>query len=161
MRRRLAFCLLPFAFCLTSCGQKVDLKQALQLTDVSTGWYDAGIVQGKNKLVPSVTFRIRKTADVNVQPLSLNVVFKVLNGQSDEEKDEVFLQKVDFAEGSQTAPLVIRPEHGYTAEPPQSRADMLRHSMFQDFRAVVFAKHSSGQWVELGRVDIQRQLLLK
>ena len=37
-----------------SCGPRVDLKQALQVTDVSTGWFDAGIVDGKNKLVPSI-----------------------------------------------------------------------------------------------------------
>jgi hypothetical protein len=157
----LALCLLPSALLLASCGPKVDLKQALQLTDVSTGWYDAGIVDGRNKLVPSITFRLQKTADVNVQPLSLNVIFNRLNGQAEEESDQVFFQKVDFAGGSQTAPLTIRPEHGYTAEPPQSRADMLRNSHFQDFRAIVFVKHSSGQWVEMGRLDIQRQLLLQ
>lgn len=161
VRALCAFCLLPSAVLVVSCGPKVDLKQALRLTDVSTGWYDAGIVEGMNKLVPSVTFRVQKTSDVNVQPLSLNIIFNRLNGQAEEESDQVYIQKVDFAGGSQTAPLTIRPEHGYTAEPPQSRADMLRNSHFQDFRAVVFAKHGSGQWVELARLDIQRQLILK
>jgi hypothetical protein len=162
MRKRLfAFCLLPSAVLFLSCGPKVDLKQALRLADVSTGWYDAGVVDGRNKLVPSITFRVQKTAEVNVQPLSLNIIFNRLNGQAEEESDQVYFQKVDFAGGSQTAPLTVRPEHGYTAEPPQSRADMLRNSHFRDFRAIVFAKHSSGQWVELGRLDIQRQLLLQ
>jgi hypothetical protein len=156
-----AFCLVFLALLLVSCGPKVDLKQALRLTDVSTGWYDAGIVDGKNKLVPSITFRLEKTADARLEPLSLNVAFKQLNGQAEEEQDEVFVQKVEFAEGSRTAPLTIRPEHGYTGDPPQSRADMLKNSQFRDFRAVVFAKHSSAQWVEMGRLDIQRQLLVK
>ena len=40
----------------------VDFNQALQVTDVSGGWFDFGIVDGKNKLVPSVTFRIKKPA---------------------------------------------------------------------------------------------------
>ena len=43
---------------LTTCGSRVDLKAALQVTDVSTGWYDAGVVDGKNKLVPRVSFRL-------------------------------------------------------------------------------------------------------
>lgn len=157
----LASVLLPLVLFIASCGPKVDLKQTLRVTDISTGWFDAGIVEGRNKLVPSVTLRIRKTVDVNLRPLSLNVAFKRLNGQTEEESDEVFLQRVDFAEGMQTAPLTVRAEHGYTADPPQTRAQMLKHSQFRDMRAVIFAKHSSSQWVELTRVDIQRQLILK
>ena len=56
-----------------SCREAVDFKQTLQVTDVSGGWFDAGIVDGKNKLVPSVSFRIRKPADVSLRSLSLNV----------------------------------------------------------------------------------------
>jgi hypothetical protein len=153
--------LLPVVLLLASCGPKVDLKQALRLTDVSTGWFDAGIVEGKNKLVPSVTFRLEKPGDVKLQTLSLNVAFKRLNGQEEEEQDEIFLQKVEFTEGSRTSPLTIRAEHGYTGDPPQSRADMLRNSQFRDYRAIVFAKQGSGQWVQMAKLDIQRQLLLK
>ncbi len=157
----LAVCLLPSALFLSSCGPKVDLKQALRLTDVSTGWFDAGIVDGKNKLVPSVTFRLEKTTTASLTPLSVNVAFKRVNGQQEEEQDEVFLQKVEFTNGSQTAPLTVRGEHGYTGDPPQSRADMLRNSQFLDYRAVIFAKYGSGQWVQMAKVDIQRQLLVK
>ena len=46
---------------LTSCSTQLDLKQALQVTDVITGWYDFGVVDGKNKLVPSVTFKLTKS----------------------------------------------------------------------------------------------------
>ena len=28
------------------CASRVDLKQSVQVTDVSTGWFDAGIVDG-------------------------------------------------------------------------------------------------------------------
>ena len=64
----LVLCLVPAALA-AGCGSRVDLKQALKITDISGGWYDAGIVNGKNKLVPSVTFRIEKPADVTVRPL--------------------------------------------------------------------------------------------
>jgi hypothetical protein len=140
----------------------VDAVASLEPVDVVTGWFDDGIIQGgKNKLVPSVTFRLEKPDDVKLHTLSLNVAFKRLNGQEEEEQDEIFLQKVEFAEGSRTAPLTIRGEHGYTGDPPQSRADMLRNSQFRDYRAIVFAKQGSGQWVQMAKLDIQRQLLLK
>ena len=51
----------------------VDLKQALQVTDLTGGWLDGGIVDGKNKLVPTVSFRVRKNIDQAIRPISLNV----------------------------------------------------------------------------------------
>ncbi|MBA2259159.1 MAG: hypothetical protein H0W18_09700, partial [Acidobacteria bacterium] len=84
--RRYGVVVLALAAMLPACSQ-VDLKQALQVTDVSTGWYDFGVVDGKNKLVPSITFRLRKPADVRLSSVALNVVFRKDTG---EEHDDVF-----------------------------------------------------------------------
>ena len=149
------------------CGKPVDLKQALQVTDLSGGYFDAGVVDGRNKLVPSITFRIKKSVDDSLRPLSVNVVFKklppagmaVAPGQPTEEDfDEVFKQSVPF-NGNQTDLLTVRSQAGYTGDPPQSRADMLKHSQFRDMRVHIFAKHSSSQWVEIAHLDLPRQLI--
>src|SRR5215831_11878395 len=149
------------------CGKPVDLKQVLQVTDLSGGYHDAGIVDGRNKIVPSITFRLKKSTDESLRPLSVNVVFKKLPpagtaiapGQPTEEDfDEVFKQSVPF-DGNQTGLLTVRSQAGYTGDPPQSRADMLKNSQFRDMRVHVFAKHSSSQWVEIAQFDIPRQLL--
>jgi hypothetical protein len=58
-----------------------------------------------------------------------------------------------------SAPLTLRSESGYTGDPPQTRAQMLQNTHFQDLRAVIFAKHSSSNWVEVARYDIPRTLL--
>jgi hypothetical protein len=170
MRRRSVALLLSVAavsLLAASCGKPVDLKQALQVADESAGYHDAGIVDGRNKIVPSITFRIRKSTDDSLRPLSLNVVFKKLPragtavppGQPTEEDfDEVFKQSVSFT-GSQTDLLTVRASAGYTGDPPQSRADLLKHSQFQDMRVHIFAKHSSSQWVEIAHFDLPRQLL--
>jgi hypothetical protein len=159
--------LLLGAVLLAGCSRPVDLQQALQITDVTAGYHDAGIVEGKNKLVPSITFRLKKATDDSLRPLSLNVVFKkrprpgvaVPPGSAPEEDwDETFVQNVPF-EGNQTALLIVQTHAGYTGDPPQSRADILKHSMFQDVRVHIFAKHSSSQWVEIGHFDIPRQVL--
>jgi hypothetical protein len=152
-------CILLSLLC-GGCGPAIDLKQALQVTDLSGGWYDAGIVNGKNKLVPSVTFRLRKNTDQEIRYLSLNVVFRRITGpESEEALDDVYLQRVEFTEGNQTAPLVMRPETGYTGDPPQSRREMLQNSEFRDVRAVISAKQSGPNWVELARYEVPRQLL--
>ena len=140
----------------SACGPPVDLKQALQVTDVSSGWFDAGIQAGKNKLVPSVTFKLKKNADVNLSSVSLNLTFGFVGSQ--DHTDDVYVQSVPF-EGSETKPVVVRTQWGYTGDPPQTRAEMLKNSQFRDMEVQIFAKQSSSQWVELQRVPIARQLL--
>lgn len=140
----------------SACGAPADLKQGLQVTDVSSGWFDAGIQNGKNKLVPTVTFRLKKNPDVKLSSVSLNVAFMFVGSQ--DHADDVYVQSVPF-EGNETTPIVVRTQWGYTGDPPQTRAEMLKHSQFRDMEAQIYAKQSSSQWVELQRAPIARQLL--
>jgi hypothetical protein len=139
-----------------ACRQAVDLKQTVEITDISAGWFDAGIQAGKNKLVPSVTFRMKQKPDAKISSVSLNIVFRAEADQ--ENADDVFVQRVEF-KGTETEPITVRAKYGYTADPPQSRAEMLQNSQFRDMEAQIFARQSSAQWVELQRVKIPRQLL--
>jgi hypothetical protein len=148
--------LLAAALSCGACGKPVDLKQAVQVSDVSSGWFDAGVQNGKNKLVPSVTFKLRKNADVSLSSISLNLTFIFIDSQ--EHADDVYVQSVPF-QGAETAPIVVRSKWGYTGDPPQTRAQMLENSHFRDMEVQIFAKQSSSQWVELHRVKIARQLL--
>jgi hypothetical protein len=159
MLARTMLVLVPVLLASTACTQRVDVKQTFRVIDVHGGWYDAGIVDGANKLVPSVTFRIEKSINESVQPLSVNILFKRIEGQTEDLWDEVFLQSVPFTEGNRTALLTVRPEAGFTGQPPQTRAEMLKNSLFRDVRAVIFAKQSSSNWVELARYDIPRVIL--
>jgi hypothetical protein len=145
----------------SGCGPGVDVKQVVQIAEISGGYYDAGIKDGKNKLVPSVTFRVKKSTEETVRPLALNVAFKKISPPGEEEFDDVYVQSVTFSEGNQSAPLTVRTESGYTGDPPQTRAQMLQHKSFQDLRVVIFAKHSSSNWVELARYDLPRTLLAR
>jgi hypothetical protein len=138
------------------CAPPIDLRQAVEVTDVSSGWFDAGIVDGKNKLVPSITFRLKKSAGVDLDSLSLNMVFKKDGEQA--HWDDVFVQRVEFA-GDQTPPVTVRSDTGYTGDPPQTRLEMLKHTQFRDMDVQVFAKKSSSQWTELHKTRITRQLL--
>jgi hypothetical protein len=138
-----------------SCGKEVDVKQALQVTDVTTGWFDAGVVDGKNKLVPSISFRLRSNTP-DLTSVALNIAFKFVdNGEINE---EIFKQRVPFENG-QTELLTVRSQTGFTGEPPQTRADMLRNSNFRDIEAVILVRQTASHWVELHRVKLERQLL--
>lgn len=151
-------CCLVFAFFFASCSKAVDLKQALEITDVSSGWFDAGVVNGRNKIVPSARFKLRNKEAADLDRVSINALFRAADGKESELDNDVFVQRVDFA-GQETAPILIRPENGYTAEPPQSRADMLKHTQFRDMRVQILVKVGSSQWTDLGWIDVKRELL--
>jgi hypothetical protein len=160
----LSMLLIALTAAVSSCSRSVDVKEAIEVVDTSSGWYDAGIVDGKNKIVPSVTFRLKKKSAADVAGVALNVVFRhpaPAGANLEEDWDEVFIQRADFRDTDQTEPLTVRTEKGYTGDPPQSRLDILKHSQFRDVRARIYAKYSSSQWVEIGSVDVQRQLLVR
>lgn len=146
-----------------SCAPAPDLREVLEVTDVTTGWFDAGIVEGRNKIVPSVSFRVRKREDVRLERISLNVLFRhppVEGAEVEEEWDEVFVQHATFEDG-QTPLLVVRADKGYTGEPPQSRLDLLQHSQFRDVRARIYARYGAAQWAQIALLDVDRQLLTR
>ena len=152
-----AFGLLAAALSSGSCSKPVDLKQALEVTVISTGYFDAGIHNGKNKLVPSITYKLKKNGDVKLTSISLNHTFIFIETQ--EHSGDVFVQNVPF-EGTETAPIVVRSEWGFLGDgdPPQTRAQMLKNSYFRDMEVAIFGKRGSAQWVELQRVKVARQL---
>src|SRR5262249_32250976 len=97
------------------CGPAVDLTTSLEVQDVSTGWFDAGIVEGKNKLVPSVSFKLKNTSNQSLPMLQVNALFRRVT-----EKDEWgsgFLTAAGssgLAAGATTAGLTIKSQLGYT-----------------------------------------------
>jgi hypothetical protein len=144
---------------LTGCGAKIDLSKGLQVIDVSSGWFDAGIVNGQNKLVPALSFKLKNVSGQTLKVLQVNALFHRLN-----EKDEwgsAFLP-VTGSEGlapdAATPVLTARSQLGYTGS-DQSREDMLHNSHFVDAKVELFAKYGSNQWTRLGEFPITRQLI--
>jgi hypothetical protein len=144
------------------CGaNEADARTALQLTDVVTGWFDAGIVGGQNKLVPTIAFRVKNSASQPISYVGFQAVFRVVNDP--EELGSALLKGIDstpLAGGSTSDIFVARSQLGYTS--PAPRLDMLQHTQFKDAQVEVFFKHRSGGWVKIGdTIKVQRQLLTK
>jgi hypothetical protein len=144
-----------------ACGRRADLATAAKLADVATGWYDAGITEdGKNKLVPSVTFRIVNAGQVPLGSTQLNLIFKRVIDT--DEWTTAFVRGVGsdgLAPGASTPPIVVRAQQGYTGT--QARLTMLQNTQFVDFKVEIFGKHASASWVKLGEYPIARQLLTR
>jgi hypothetical protein len=146
---------------LFGCGPTVDLAAALHVQDVSTGWFDAGIVEGKNKLVPSISFVLRNTSDQKLPSLQVNALFRRV--QENDEWGSGFITVTGsegLASGASTSLLNIRSQLGYTGA-DQSREEMLKNSHFVDAKVELFAKYSSTQWKRIGEYPIARRLITK
>jgi hypothetical protein len=152
--------LLAMAMVLQSgCGaNEPDAKAALQVAETVSGWYDAGVVNGQNKLVPEIAFRVKNGADRSISNVSFNVVFKVVNDQ--QVLGSAYLSGIDtkgLPPGQTSQEIVGRSELGYTSQEP--RVQMLQHSQFRDVEAEIFAKHGPANWVSLGKYTVKRQLI--
>lgn len=172
-----------------ACGtslirEQIDIVSALEVADITTGWLDVGIDQrGRNKLVPTISFRLENISDEQTRALQLNSIFRrcqvVSEGQpapvapvspadpiagtcvaEDQEWGNAFVRAVGregLAPGAGTGSFTMESGLGYTSEQP--RREILQHRDFVDVKIELFVKHRSDQWAKLGEYQIERQLL--
>ena len=145
----------------SACEPPLDVQTELLVTEVTTGWFDAGILSdGKNKLVPTISFQLQNAAENKIHTVQINGVFRRLTEQ--EEWGNAFVRAIGaegLDSGSSTPPIILRSTLGYTST--EARLDMLQHRLFLDAKVELFAKHGGAQWVKLGDYTIERQLLTR
>ena len=157
---RRPFLIVAAALLAVSCGgPPVDLKQGLEISVVGSGWFDAGIVDGKNKLVPSVSFTIKNVSDQTLISLQMMGSFFRVSDTSSEWGNTLLTvaRSEGLAPGVTTPVLTIRSPLGYTGTEP--REEMLRNSHFVDAMVKLVAKYGSVQWTHVREVPIERLLI--
>ena len=156
--KRFAFAAVA-ALLVAGCGHNFDVEKVLKITDVHTGWYDAGIQDGKNKLVPSISLKLQNVSDGPVENVQVLASFKRAN--ETQVWGEHFANALDrdglAAHQTTAGQLVLRSNLGYTGT--ESRLQMLQNSQFVDAKVEIFGKHGSRTWQKLGEFPIDRQLL--
>ena len=162
----------------------LDVQAALDVIDITTGWLDVGLDDlGRNKLVPTFSFRLENVSDRRVRTLQLNGVFRrcmVLYEEQPAPEDPVSpadeeagtcvgedqewgsalvraVGREGVVPGDGLGPFTMESSLGYTGE--QSLAEMLGHRDFVDVKIELFVKHRAEQWTKLSEHLIDRQLL--
>ena len=150
-----------FAIALSTagCAAPLDVESALQVSQVSSGWFDAGLDNlGRNKLVPTVSFRLENSSENETG--SMQLLGKFLRQDEEEEWGSKFI-RVAGTEGIEAGQLTdlmrLESPRGYTGEQP--RAEMLSHSDFVDVTIELYVKHRAEDWTYLDSVDVDRRLL--
>src|SRR6185295_7510849 len=144
-----ALCCLATLTLLSGCVRSRDVQKDLKILEVRTGWFDAGIVEGKNKLVPSISLKIENVSPDDISNVQMNAIFRRVGEQ--EAWGEHFVRAVDsngLKAGSTGGDIVLRSNLGYTGD--QTRAEMLQNSQFVDARVEIFGKHGSNTWAKMG-----------
>lgn len=144
----------------SACGPNIDLKASVQVADVSTGWADLGVVNGQNKIVPSITFTLKNVGSQSITTLQSNVIFRRVG--EDEEWGAGFLRitgSEGLAPGASSKTQTVNSTLGYTSS--ETRAQMMANKQFIDARAQVFAKYGSTQWTLLAEFPVERRLIQK
>lgn len=140
-----------------ACGPTVDLTKALQVTDVATGWHDAGVTDGKTKLVPSIVFKLKNNSDQSLGSLQVNVIFRRVTEPDEWGSGWVkVVGSEGLAPGATTQALTVSSKLGYTGT--DSRAELLKHRSFVDAKVELFAKYASTQWTRVAEFPVTRQL---
>lgn len=149
--------LLLAALVTSGCGPTVDLSKALTVTDVATGWHDVGVVNGKNKIVPAIAFKLKNGSDQSLGSLQVNALFRRVSEPDEWGSGFVKVTGSDgLAPGTTSELVTINSQLGYTGE--EARTDLLKNSSFVDAKVEIFAKYASTQWTKLGEYPITRQL---
>ena len=158
VRRLVCIASVLFAALGTGSCASIDLARAVTVTDVLTGWYDWGIKDGMNKLVPSITFKITNSGTRPLDGLQVSAAFWI-EGDDDGPNDDKQVQAISteaIAPGAATEAITIRSDFGYTYA--GARADMFTNSSFKDVTVRLFAKRG-GKIVRIGEFKLDRRLL--
>ena len=139
------------------CGSTGNV-QDLELQDMSSGYFDEGVVNGENKIVPSITFKLRNKGTAPVSTVQTNAIFQA--DGTDGPMDEVLTRAIGtdgLTPPQSTNGITVRSKVGYTSQQP--RAEMLQNSAFRDVRVRILVKSGSGSWTPLGELVIERRIL--
>ena len=143
------------------CASSIDVPASLEVTQLSSGWFDAGLDSlGRNKIVPVVSFRLENETAEELAYLQINAVFR-REGEI-EGWGTKFVRVAGtegIAPGAASELMVLDSSRGYTGE--QSQSEMLGHRDFVDVKMDLYIKHRAQQWALLDTLDVDRHLLIQ
>ena len=150
--------LLLLSLAAAGCGPTVDLATNLEVKEVTTSWWDAGIVGGQNKLVPMITFRVTNHSDQKLDQLQINILFRRINEPEVDWGSGFLIDPVPggLAPGATSGSFTVKSQLGYKGTDP--RDVIMKSRFFVDAKVDVYAKYSSVQWKKVGEFPVTRTL---
>ena len=140
-----------------ACSEPVDIAKAVQVDVATSGWLSAGVVDGKNKIVPSVSLTLKNVSSRTLNALQTNAVFRLVATNAEIGADfRPVSGSGDLPSTASTEKIRLKSALGYTGTDPVD--ELLNNSRFGDAKVEVFVKAGSGQWARVGEYPIAHQL---
>jgi hypothetical protein len=140
-----------------ACSEPIDITKAVQVDVTTSGWLVAGVVDGKNKIVPSVSLTLKNVSGRTLNALQTNAVFRLAATNVEIGTD---FRPISGSGGlpaaASTEKIRLKAALGYTGTDPVD--ELLNNSRFGDAKVEVFVKAGAGQWTRVGEYPIARQL---
>ncbi|HEX5214773.1 MAG TPA: hypothetical protein VFV98_04890 [Vicinamibacterales bacterium] len=140
-----------------SCGPSdADVLKTVAVTDALGGWYDFGVTPQGNKLVPSITFKLKNTGTRSIGNVQVMVSFWLAGDDGETDSTQVRGIGDSLAPGAATEPIQVNAAWGFTIAAP--RAEAFTNSRFRDATAKIFGKRG-GKIVPLGEFKLERRIV--
>ena len=153
--RRLA--LLFVMLTTAACSKPVDIARAVQVDVATSGWRVVGVVDGKNKIVPSVSLTLKNVSGQTLNAVQANAVFRIASTNAEIGADfRPVSESGGLPAAASTQKITLKSTLGYTGSDPAD--ELLNNSHFNDAKVELFVKAGSGQWTRVGEYPIARQL---
>lgn len=135
-----------------------DVRTALQVVDVHSGWFEAGrIDETQLKIVPGISFRLKNVSQQPVNGIEVTGVFRILEGEKlvvDSPYVRAIPSARPLAAGATSEPIVLRSQFGVTGT--ETRLQMLKNSRFVDRNITILGKARRRQWATMAVFTIER-----
>ena len=140
-----------------ACDKPVDVARAVRADVVASGWLPTGSVEGRNKIVPSISVTLKNVSGETLNALQVNAVFRRAPVKEEIGSDfRPVAGSSGLPAGAQTEKIVLKAQRGYTGTDPYD--ELLKNSQFMDGMVELFVKTGSGQWTRIGEYPIAREL---
>lgn len=155
-RRLIAPAVLAAALAVASCTT-VNLTQAIEVTDIISGYYDNGIKDGMNHMVPMITFRLKNRTAEPLNSVQLTVAFWAAGKDGElDSRQVVGIGGTPVQPGQSTESITVRSSVGFTLAQP--RAELFTHVDFVDWTVKMFARRS-GRIYSIGEFKVDRRFI--
>lgn len=136
----------------------IDVARSVRVEDVSGGWSVSTAVDGRARLLPTVSFQLRNVSSAPLASVQVNVIFHRA-GHTDVWSDVVRRAITSSAvpSGIATGPIVAQAPIGYTGD--EDTGKLLTHPQFVDSSVSIYARHGADHWTYLGDYPLPRQIV--
>jgi hypothetical protein len=138
-----------------ACRAPVDVTKAVEVNVVTSGWRPAGVADGRNKIVPSVTLTLKNASHETLNAVQVNAVFRLMSTNDEIASDFRPVSGSGGLPAGAADKIVLKAANGYTGTDPVE--ELLRNSRFVDAKVEVFVKAGPGQWTRMGEYPIARE----